>query len=113
MGYNELVDKTEVTIADGASVSGAVNMNGGKLIGIEFPASMTNSSFNVQVSDTGADGTWKDVYDNSGIRLSVVVRTNSIVYFFPFDVASFRKFVRLSGGAETGAKTLNFLVRPL
>lgn len=52
------------TIANGASLSGAVNLGGGLLSAIAMSSSWTAASLSFQASDDGS--TWRDVYNDDG-----------------------------------------------
>ena len=109
---NENISYKEATVADTATVSSSIQLNGAKLIAIHFPSGMSSSTYNVQES---ADGTtWENIYDNSGVQLTVAVTSSAKVYFLPQDVAHISGYVRLAGGtAQSGAVTIQFDLRPL
>ena len=109
---NENISYKEATVADTATVSSSIQLNGAKLIAIHFPASMTSSSFDVQ--ESADNSTWEDIYDSTGVKLTCAVTSSAKVYFLPQDVAHISGWVRLNNGtAESGAKTIQVDLRPL
>lgn len=57
------------TIANGASLSGAINVQGWDVVAIEQPAACEGTAFTFQISMDGL--TFVDVYDSAGAELSV------------------------------------------
>lgn len=57
------------TIANGASLSGEVDLEGYSLVGIIMPAAWTAADLTFQAATT-TEGTFCDVYDNSGVEVS-------------------------------------------
>ena len=62
------LDTATVTIANGASLSGAATITRGfALVGIEMPAAWTAATITLQVATaTGASATFNNVYDTAG-----------------------------------------------
>ena len=98
------------TIASGASVSSAVEIQGrnidyemGSLI---LEGTYTNSSFDIQAE---VDGTWFDIYDTFGNKYAVTVATGK--HSLPADVFKDVNKVRLKGASNEGAdRTAKFLL---
>jgi hypothetical protein len=98
------------TIASGASVSSAVEIQGrnidyemGSLI---LEGTYTNSSFDIQAE---VDGTWFDIYDTFGNKYAVSVATGK--HSLPADVFKDVNKVRLKGASNEGAeRTAKFLL---
>lgn len=59
-----------VTIASGASLSGAVNLGDKVLCAIIISAGWTAAALSFQASDDGG-ATWKDMYDDAGNEVTV------------------------------------------
>ena len=59
----------DAVIANGASLSGAVTMTGGRLARITMPAAWTAASLTFQASSDGA--TYGDLYDKDGVEYTV------------------------------------------
>ena len=104
--------QTSVTVADSAR-TGTFFLNGSKLTGIVFPASVTNASFDIQKSLDGV--TYVDCYNSAGIKLNVIATDSSYVYIYPEDAFALQGYIRLYGvtGNESGSKVLTILSRPL
>lgn len=98
------------TIANGASVSGAVEIVGrninyemGSLV---LEGSYTNTSFDLQVE---VDGTWFNIYDTFGTKFSVSVADGK--HSLPADVFKDVNKVRVKGASNEGAeRTVKFLL---
>jgi len=98
------------TIASGASVSSAVEIQGrnidyemGSLI---LEGTYTNTSFDIQAE---VDGTWFDIYDTFGTKYNITVNTGK--HSLPADVFKDVNKVRLKGASNEGAeRTAKFLL---
>jgi hypothetical protein len=98
------------TIASGASVSDAVEIQGrnidyemGSLV---LEGTYTNSSFDIQAE---IDGTWFDIYDTFGTKYNITV--NDGKHSLPADVFKDVNKVRLKGSQNEGAeRTAKFLL---
>jgi len=98
------------TIASGASVSSAVEIQGrnidyemGSLI---LEGTYTNTSFDIQAE---IDGTWFDIYDTFGNKYAVSVATGK--HSLPADVFKDVNKVRLKGSQnEASDRTAKFLL---
>ena len=98
------------TIASGASVSDAVEIDGRNIdyeIGsLVLEGTYTNTSFDIQAE---IDGTWFDIYDTFGNKYSVTVATGK--HSLPADVFKDVNKVRLKGAQnEASARTAKFLL---
>jgi hypothetical protein len=98
------------TIANGASVSDAVEIDGRNIdyeIGsLVLEGTYTNSSFDIQAE---IDGTWFDIYDTFGTKYSVTVADGK--HSLPADVFKDVNKVRLKGSSNEGAeRTAKFLL---
>lgn len=62
---------TTATIANGASLSGAVNLEGSRLLGIAMPAAWTAANLTIKTSVDGT--TYQDAYDADGAEITIVV----------------------------------------
>lgn len=98
------------TIASGASLSGAVEIQGrnidyeiGSLI---LEGTYTNTSFDLQVE---VDGTWFNIYDTFGTKFSVSVADGK--HSLPADVFKDVNKVRVKGASnEASERTIKFLL---
>jgi hypothetical protein len=60
----------QVTILNGASLSGAINIGAKMLCAITIPVSWSAAGLSFQVSDDGG-ATWGNVYDSTGTEVTV------------------------------------------
>jgi hypothetical protein len=98
------------TIANGASVSGAVELVGrninyemGSLV---LDGTYTNTSFDLQAE---IDGTWYNIFDTYGTKFSVSVADGK--HSLPADVFKDVNKVRVKGASNEGAeRTVKFLL---
>lgn len=102
------------TIANGATVSGAIETKAGNdmaLVGIITPAALTGVAFTFQACHTDAAGTFNAVYDTTGTQTSFTVSTSRFIRVDPitFCGASFIKVV--SGSAEGAARSIVLVFR--
>jgi hypothetical protein len=94
-----------VTIANGASLSGAATLTGGvtSLVGIQMPAGWTAAAITFQAS---ADGTtYGDVYTAAGTEVtipSVAVAASRYIALDPSDFAGMA-FLKLRSGTSAAA----------
>jgi len=98
------------TIANGASVSGAVEIVGRNITyemgSLVLEGTYTNTSFDLQAE---IDGTWFDIYDTYGTKFSVSVADGK--HSLPADVFKDVNKVRVKGASNEGAeRTVKFLL---
>lgn len=67
-----------ITITNGQSLSGEVDLGGACLLAIELPAAFTGTVLTFQAS-RAPGGTFKNVYDDSGSEVSVAVGAGRMV----------------------------------
>lgn len=73
-----LLEQVTVTIASGASLSGAANIAGRDVVGIVMPAAWTAAALTFQGS---ADGSaYNDVHDSGGTEVSYTVAASRYVH---------------------------------
>lgn len=69
------INKTDVrtaTIASGGNLSTPIEIEGAQILGFIMPAEWTSANLTFKASDTFG-GTYQDIYDDSGIEVSVTV----------------------------------------
>jgi hypothetical protein len=66
----DVIKVKTATIASGASLSGYVEIDEAKHIGIVMPAEWTAADLTFQVSHNGS--TWYDLYNDSGTEVTIV-----------------------------------------
>lgn len=67
----------KVTIANGESLSGPIDISAFDHIRIEMPDEWTPADLTIQA--LAVDGTYKDVYDKDGNEVAIKVDTNRII----------------------------------
>lgn len=105
---------TTTTIANGASLSGAVDLTNGRLTHIVIPATWTTANLTFQVSYDCSN--YANLYDELGVEYQVTVTAVSTAIKIPYaDFIGARCIKIRSGtsGAATnqgGSRTLNLLM---
>ena len=109
--FGPQIDNTlSVNIAASQQISDVIDVVGMTLVGIRLPASLTSTSFSIMESDTST-GTFRDVYNASGLLLSFVVPVNTTVIFNPIDLAGLR-FIKFKANiAEASQRSINCILR--
>lgn len=98
-----------VTIANGETVSNAIDLGEGVLVGIQMPAAFTGSAMTFQASDSLA-GTYNAVTSITA-AYSVTVAASKYVSIPLFDLAGVRFIKVVSGSAEGAARDIILMVR--
>jgi len=95
-----LISRLTATIANGASLSDALTLNGSKVAVIEMPAAWTAAPLTFQASMDGSN--YFNVYDDSGDEVYVIVDINRRVYI-TIDALSQQKYIKLRSGTAVTA----------
>lgn len=74
-----IFEKRSATIANGESLSGALDLGGQRLLGLFMPAAWTAADLTFQVSQDGA--TWADLYDETGAEITVDAAASRAIVF--------------------------------
>lgn len=93
------IEELTVTIANAASLSGAVNLAGMDLTRIKLPAAWTAASLTFQVSEDGS--TFQDLYDTSGEVTLTTPGTSRSVQVDPNNFAGIQWIKVRSGTSGT------------
>lgn len=107
---------TTVTIANGQSLSGAVNLSGFTLIGIDLPSAWTTANLTLQASIDNS--TWDNVFDSTGTEVTISAAASRFVLLNPADFVAIR-YLRLRSGTsgtpvnQGGARTITLVVRAI
>lgn len=107
---------TTVTIANGQSLSGAVNLSGFTLIGIDLPATWTTANLTLQASIDNS--TWDNVFDSTGTEVTISAAASRFILLNPADFVAIR-YLRLRSGTsgtpvnQGGARTITLVVRAI
>lgn len=99
-----------VVIADGGTVSGAVDLMGASLLAFTTPASLTGTAITFQAS---VDGTTYLPLRNAAGVVSVTVTSSQYYRVDPNDFRGVRFLKLVSGTTESGAKTIGLVAGPL
>lgn len=111
---SQAVETATVTIANGASLSGAVDLGGRKLVAIDMPAAWTAASLTFQASVDGV--TYDDIYDGATERSLTVAASRYLMQNIG-DWVGMRWFRIRSGTAGTpvnqgAARIITLVVQP-
>ena len=111
---SQMVETTTVTIANGASLSGAVDLKGRKLVAIIMPATWTAASLTFQGSVNDTD--YFNVYDGATERSATVAAS----YYSSLDIGDWIgfRYIKIRSGTaasavnQGGARVLTLVVQP-
>ena len=114
--FPELRDTKTATIANGASLSDAVDLTGLSVIGIVMPATWTTATLSFQGSHDGS--TYQELKDEFDTLLSYnpLVACNRSVdptHLLPWRYIKVRSGTAASAVNQGGARIITFIVRPL
>lgn len=96
-------------IASGQSLSDAIDLGGGRLVGIDMPAAWTaanltfQSSFNGDVQQIAA--TWNNVYDDLGVEVVVQAAASRAIRLGNPGLFLGQRWIKIRSG--TGAAPVN------
>lgn len=100
-----LLPKTiTATIANGASLSGAICLGAGTLCAIQMSAAWTAADITFQVSDDQGT-TWYDLRDDAGVEVKITSPTAA--YRLEPDASAFKSAVFLKIRSGTSASPVN------
>jgi hypothetical protein len=95
----------EATILSGQTKTEAINIENFFLQRVEVPASMTGTSFSLEVGGTAA--TTVPLRNETNTLISITISTTAAAYPIDANYTAGSEFVKIvSGSAETGAKVL-------
>lgn len=93
------LDRKTVTIANGASLSGAIDLGAGTLVGIEMPAAWDAADLTFQ---TSSDNTaFQDYYDAAGTEVTVSADASRNIKLDAADYAGAGQLKVRSGTSDT------------
>lgn len=103
------------TIANGGSLSAAVDLTKGRLVGIQMPAGWDAAAITFQGSYDGA--TFANLYDKGGTEYSVTTAASRFVLLPAADFAGLRYIKARSGTAgvpvnQTAERALTLVLAP-
>jgi len=109
----------DAVIANGASLSGVVDLNGHTLVGILMPGTWTTAVLTFQAGEpVAASYTLANVYDQFGTEKTVQAAASRFIALDPSEWAAVRWLKVRSGTAgsavnQGGARTVVLVARPL
>ena len=106
-----LCNDVTVTIADGATVSSAADMNGTGLVGITIPSTYDGTAMTFKVSSDGTN--YFDFYNGAGTLAAYVVAASRAIGVAPADFAGWRFLKLVAGTAQTGDTVITLQTLPL
>jgi hypothetical protein len=113
---NEVANQ-DVTIASGASLSGAARLpNGHCLVGIVMPAAWTAANLTFQASEDGA--AYANLYDKNGTEITVTAAASRYIELSPSDWCAV-PFLKVRSGTaasavnQAAARTITLVTRPV
>lgn len=98
-----LSKRATATIANGQTVSDAIDISDTVALGLVMPAAFTGTTLTFQVS--ADNSTFQALYDSTNTQVSLTVAV-SRSYDLPAELASWPFFKIVSGSAEGGARSL-------
>lgn len=105
MGIPNPSNYIDATIADGQTTSGAINLKGKKMVGLEVPASFTGQTVSF-TQCRSENGTFTPIYKDDGTLYAPVATDSGYVALDPAIMCG-PAFVKVvSASSESGAKTI-------
>jgi hypothetical protein len=107
-----------VTIAESASLSAEVDLEGAALVGIHMPAAWTAANLTFQVAPTSG-GTFYDAYDDGGTEINVTAAAQRYIGLLSDDALSLSaaRFLKIRSGTtgtpvnQAAARTLTLVLK--
>jgi hypothetical protein len=115
MSWPELRSTETATIANGASLSGAVDLTAGVLVGIQMP---TWTAAVLTFQGSADDTTYTNVYTDGGSEFTVQTASDRFVQVDPVDFVGIR-YLKVRSGTSGSAvnqgaeRVLTLVVRPI
>jgi hypothetical protein len=98
----QLISRLTATIANGASLSDAVTLNGSQVGVIEMPAAWTASCLTFQVSIDGTN--YFNLYDNDGNEVYIIADVSRRIHV-DLGTLNQHKYIKIRSGTSTTAVT--------
>ena len=100
------------TIANGATESSEINLNGKTVCGLIMPSAFTGTTMTFKGART-VGGTFVTLKDTSGTDKSITVGTSRYIILDPADFAGIENLKLVSGSAEGAARDVYVATRIL
>lgn len=110
--YQPYMCKVDATIAISSTTTGAIDLGGTSLVGLQLPASLDATSLSFTVA-TAIDGTYQTLIESSGSALSATVSAGKYLIVDPADFAGIRYMKIVSNATESAARTIECITRPV
>ncbi len=107
---NNFVTNT-VTIENGGTTSGTIDLQGRGLVMVILPASFTGTAITFQASPDNS--TFYDLYNTANTQLSMTVTQGRAYMIDPGDLVGVRYLKLKSGSAEGAERTITLISREL
>ena len=91
----------EVTIANGASLSGAIQIDEAFLVGIKMPGTWTAANLTLQGAGEDAPTTFNNVYDKDGTEVTITAAASRHITLEPAKFAGIHTLKVRSGTSGT------------
>lgn len=119
--FPPIASSTTVTIANGAALSGAADLLGNSLVGVQMPSTWTAASLSFDVSIDGSTYTALYIVNSSMAATEYAITSPAASYGISLDPAIFAgwRFVKVRSGTsgspvnQGGARTMTLVVRPV
>ncbi len=98
-----------ITIGTSTTVSNAIDLGEGALVGLQLPAALTGVAITIQASDA-IDGTFSLVALRGG-AFSITVAANTYIALLSEETRGYRFIKLVSGSAEAADRTIKTYVR--
>lgn len=102
-----------VTIANGETTSGAVNLQDYAIVGLHMPAAFTGATITFQAA-TSESGSYNDVYDSDGNQVSASVAADRAIGLSGAEADALApwNWVKLVSGSSEGAdRTITLAIK--
>jgi hypothetical protein len=99
-----------VTIANGATVSNAIDLGEKAIVGIQLPSALTSTALTFTASDV-IDGTYNPVTKIDGNAYSITVAAAKYIVISPVDLAGIRYLKLVAGSAEAAARDIILMLK--
>lgn len=106
--------KLKVTIANGATTSDAISLEGYQIVAIQTPSAMTGTSLSF-TTPYGDGSTYIAVYDDTNTQVTVTIATGASRHYelSPAKYVSMDTVKVVSNGTEAAERTLYLVTRPV
>lgn len=101
----------KTVLINGSATSAEVDLEGGTLVGVFCPASISSTSFTFTCA-TAAGGTFVTLQSPGGTDYTVTIASSKYIAL-PATVFAGVRFMKLVGSASETAKTFTLAVRPV